>query len=452
MIGKTRKRTKEAIDDSERRSRDAVGAALRQRRAAAAAAAQVFDASARASPLRQQIQMIDDVRTRTKLIDAHQRTYDKLTAKMRQEEADLELAEALQREEHTNRGPYGEIAMLQRGFVQQRAEVEMPFEELPAEVQHKCYQNLEAREVLALREVSRGYRRRVTRLLHAFAWEVRHAYPYTDGSVTRRRDEKEKIVTKSDVEDHAYGWLQQVANHFPRFRVASLEADEFSLLVRAMKADNVRVVSGTARLVPIERLNRCIAKLGGYAFLHYAAMRGYGEILKYLLTLKDIDVNALHGQRQPHHAGGIGPRRGCTPLRLAVDIIDVGTIEALLAMTDVDVNLADVDGVAPLHRAVQLGCIDVVGMLARHPSIRLNAQDGRGDSVLHYANNLFAEKGRVRMVEFLLTLKHIDVGLRNIDGLTPLGHAMQLRHVNTAKLLCEYSAAKSGNTLSCATS
>lgn len=206
----------------------------------------------------------------------------------------------------------------------------------------------------------------------------------------------------------------------------------------AIMENNVRAVSAIIHLIPTEQLNTSTSGMSfanGHTCLQYTAMHSsLHKMLEYFLTLNDIDVNVVHngGYDAPR------PSPGVTVLRLAVDNVNIGGVAILLKAPDVDVNVTDVDGVAPIHRAVQLGCVDVVAMLARHPSIRLNVQDGRGNSHLHYANMLFGEKGRARMVRLLLSLKDIDVNLRNNDGHRPLDQALELGHAATVRLLCDH--------------
>lgn len=208
-----------------------------------------------------------------------------------------------------------------------------------------------------------------------------------------------------------------------------------AVLAMATMENNVRAASAIIKLIPIERLNTGMYELNDYTCLQYAATHtSLHKMLTYFLTIDGIDVNVDVGNLRHY-----GPRRrGVGALRLAADNADVNAVTTLLQSPDVDVNAADVDGVAPVHRAVLLGDVDVVAALTRHRWIRLNVCDGRGNSHLHYANMLSDEEGRVRMVKYLLTLKDIDVNLRNSDGLTPLEQAMDLGHTRTVQLLREH--------------
>lgn len=219
---------------------------------------------------------------------------------------------------------------------------------------------------------------------------------------------------------------------FLRF-VLLQEANVGFLLVKSMKTGMDAAVRGIAGLVPTNFFNLNIPDFKGCTFLQYAISHRNRAMVKFFLNIDDIDVNvrALRDSSSP--------RNKATALRFAIDEVDADVVAALLSFADVDVNAATGDGVTPLQCAIMLGNVDVVAMLARHADVKLNAQDRRGNAHLHHALTLFGKKGRVAMVELLLSLEGVDVNLRNVDGLTPLELALELRRTDVVELLYNHA-------------
>lgn len=208
---------------------------------------------------------------------------------------------------------------------------------------------------------------------------------------------------------------------------------------------------------------------GGYTTLMESVMDNRLDIMRLLLTFKEVDIsklneagkNALHiacelknveaakliyeragaeiftvptsiSKDLPIHisceAGDIKMVRllakvapetfntpnfnGLTPLMIASksDFIDI--VRAFLAMDNIDVLLQDKEGLTALHIAVDAGNMDIVQEISWANRQVVSVQDKYGLTPLHLATEL----GDVEMVEFFLNLDYIDATIRDKDG------------------------------------
>lgn len=80
-----------------------------------------------------------------------------------------------------------------------------------------------------------------------------------------------------------------------------------------------------------------------------------------------------------------------------------------------DVNIADIRGSTPLHRAASKGLLSVVKLLLNRDDIKINFKDAYGATALHLA----CEEDREQTA--LLLVEHgADIETKNRDGQTPL--------------------------------
>lgn len=80
-----------------------------------------------------------------------------------------------------------------------------------------------------------------------------------------------------------------------------------------------------------------------------------------------------------------------------------------------DVNIADIRGATPLHRATSRGNLTIVKLLLDHSDLRVNVRDAYGNTPLHLA----CEEDRQDEAK-LLVKNGADLDIKNKDKLTPL--------------------------------
>ncbi|MBC6443645.1 MAG: ankyrin repeat domain-containing protein [Rhodobacteraceae bacterium] len=170
----------------------------------------------------------------------------------------------------------------------------------------------------------------------------------------------------------------------------------------------------------------------GYSPLHTAAYEGHAEGAKALIE-KGADVNVTDKNQK-------------TPLHWAVSIGKNGIVKALIE-NDAHVSPQDREGNTPLHWAIDWGHDETAKILidkrpdaeasrfAASRSVRLfssslNLQNINGNTPLHRA----AQKGNDGIVKKLLAEK-ADVNAQNHEGNTPLHRAIHWGHDETAKIL-----------------
>jgi ankyrin repeat protein len=122
--------------------------------------------------------------------------------------------------------------------------------------------------------------------------------------------------------------------------------------------------------------------------LHYAAQRGYVEIIEVLLAYK-ADINAKVTERSPD---GI---LGWTPLHLAAERGRVAAVE-LLVSKGADIEAKDVWGRTPLFLAALEGQVEVLKVLVKNKA-NINVRDKNGKTPLMRA----IEADRRDVIDFL---------------------------------------------------
>jgi ankyrin repeat protein/erythromycin esterase-like protein len=172
--------------------------------------------------------------------------------------------------------------------------------------------------------------------------------------------------------------------------------------------------------------------------LHYAAEKGYKEIVE-LLIVKGADINAKNAD-------------GDTPLNVAVRFGHEDVVKFLIAKgADVsfheavrygdlaavkkqsekvsDINEKDASGQTSLHYAVGYGHKDVAELLIAKGT-DVNAKNASGQTPLHYA----ARTGRKDVVELLIA-NEADINAKNDEGRTPVDVALSRDRNEVVKLL-----------------
>jgi ankyrin repeat protein len=109
----------------------------------------------------------------------------------------------------------------------------------------------------------------------------------------------------------------------------------------------------------------------GWNLLMLASSAGRIEVVRYLLSSVDSDVNHKN-------------KNGQTPLHYAASKNHPAIVKLLLE-NNADINAQDNLRATPLHRASSQGHIDVVRILCGNPKIRIDIQDNEGNTALHLA-------------------------------------------------------------------
>ncbi|MBD0391627.1 ankyrin repeat domain-containing protein [Wolbachia endosymbiont of Pentalonia nigronervosa] len=148
--------------------------------------------------------------------------------------------------------------------------------------------------------------------------------------------------------------------------------------------------------------------------LHHAAAFGRLDIVKALLAIEGIEVNAVDNAQ-------------ATPLHYAAMWGHIKIVEALLAVKGIKVNAKDDKGKTPLHYAAMRGYIKIVEALLAVEGIEVNAKDHEGKTPLHYA----AMRDHLKIVDALLEKKDIEVNAVDDEGNTPLYYAGRHSGSNT---------------------
>ncbi|MBQ2380130.1 MAG: ankyrin repeat domain-containing protein [Akkermansia sp.] len=183
--------------------------------------------------------------------------------------------------------------------------------------------------------------------------------------------------------------------------------------------------------------------------LHHAAERGHLECVKILLSVPGIDVNKKNSE-------------GKTPIHLAAENGHLECVKTLLTVPGIDVNKESDDGGFPLSDAVK-GSVECFKLLLNAPGIDVNRESKYGESILEQvivAHNVEcinmilaipgiklshineinnnhdmyshlqreACVGHENILDVLLTIPGIDVNKADMNGDTPLHHAVREGH------------------------
>lgn len=196
-----------------------------------------------------------------------------------------------------------------------------------------------------------------------------------------------------------------------------------------------QIISDNSEDVELRNVRREVvcsgAKFSGPTPIIIAARNGRADIVSFLLTLPDVEMNAVDESR-PEHVRKNPEGKIKTPsdslafqhntaLMAAVLGKHIEVVKMLAANKNVDPAILNSAKQTPLIAAVE-HCPDAVGYLLQMPGVDVNARDERGKAALHYAC-LRRNSLDQRLPEYLIQLlaaEKIDVNIRDGMGFTPL--------------------------------
>lgn len=191
----------------------------------------------------------------------------------------------------------------------------------------------------------------------------------------------------------------------PGILVNAKKNDGMTPLIVAAHGARVRSMKA---LLPVPDIDVNAITHTGWTALCIVAKFGYVECLRELLKTTSTRVNLPTLES------------GCTPLHCAVGKNQKECVRVLLEVLDVDVNKADVDGMAPVHTAALHGFNVCLQALLNRPDIAINQHAGDGATALHLA----AGRGELHCLRLLLAHHEINVNVRCNNGWTPLSLAI----------------------------
>ncbi|CEL11212.1 hypothetical protein ASPCAL14315 [Aspergillus calidoustus] len=162
--------------------------------------------------------------------------------------------------------------------------------------------------------------------------------------------------------------------------------------------------------------------------LHYAAMEGHYEVVRVLIGAKGIGFNIPEGNY------------GGTPLIALISATAPGKEEVMrliVEQEDIDLNQADTKWeLSPLLWAIQDEQTEIACILLEKKTVDVNFADPRGRTPLWWA----AKLGDETCLRLLLARDHININTPNHKGQTPLWVAAKHGHEGVVQMLLREGA------------
>lgn len=144
----------------------------------------------------------------------------------------------------------------------------------------------------------------------------------------------------------------------------------------------------------------------GRLLLHYAAMGGHLDIVKFALDSQLLDLHTRD-------------RSLCTVLHRAAQYGHAYVVKTLLDADPAFINTRDAGGCVALHRASQCGHSQVAQLLLNSKPSHINARDNKQRTPLFYA----AGEGHADVIDTLLLHPSVDVSACDEDGCSALHYS-----------------------------
>lgn len=166
------------------------------------------------------------------------------------------------------------------------------------------------------------------------------------------------------------------------------------------------------------RINTTIKNNQELSYMHFAIMTKNLDIVK---MINDLDEKLRL----------IGNKTNTTPLIYSVSYGTQEIVKYLSSFDDVDVNSKNSNGISSLHLAIEKP--EILSILCHLQKIDLNIRNDQGNSPLHLA----ASRGKIDSVKILIGFSDVDINAVNDFNNTPLFLAAENGFLEIVKLLID---------------
>ncbi len=167
-------------------------------------------------------------------------------------------------------------------------------------------------------------------------------------------------------------------------------------------------------------------------YLYLAIYNGKTEAALWLIE-KGIEIDVAN-------------KNGFTPFDIAIENQYHRVVQVILSKIETDINKKDIHGRTKLQDSVMLGDHEMAKILIEHGA-DINSKDNKGQNILYDALSY----GHIDFIEYLLTLKELDINNIDKENNNILHHAFALSNDEVALKLIKNGASpnhrnKEGNT------
>ena len=208
-----------------------------------------------------------------------------------------------------------------------------------------------------------------------------------------------------------------------------IAVDYSKKLSHVIDSGNVRAFKRVFQKIQVNRLSKMDQSEFITTLLRTAASCGRLQIVNELLAFKPVVGGNETHQTIKHFAPD--SCKGNTVLHSAAIKGRLNIVKRLLELPDVEINAQNNSGNTALICATVNGYVKVVRCLLKVDGINVNLRNVNETACLHYA------VGNNDIVKELLSFDGIDIGIVDDDGRTLLHYAAVLGHPSTIQLLLE---------------